>query len=451
MNWLSYFAEIEKNVNMSMLLILLVFLLNAAAQKLAVVIVDGLAANTFHKFSHMPAFRTFEEEGVWSTKLIPVFPTFAISNRHSLLTGVPPKRHGIIGDFIYNWKNHRRFHNFTETSDFSRDWWSIEPIYISALRSKASVAMFFFPECQVEWELSPHICVPSRGKSFSDESQAKLIVKSTMENDLTLIYHPKIGDELRRIGVHHANERRSKEVKRFAQSLERLVAQARERIDLNVIVVSTHGLIDVPRKNIRVLDEHIPMELIENTIGSGAIKQLLVKKGKTHQVFSQLREHHPIPNVKVYYTSPNSGDIPTHYNYKKSDVVPDLVLLADPGYAIVTKDERKQFPRPNLREISAAIDGYNNELPGISGVFLAYGPAFRVGYRKGPIELFDVYSLMCSLLSIQCNPTPGRTRRIDDVVTSDTRVAFRRSNPSATTLLNFCVLLAVLRVLQFIQ
>uniref|UniRef100_A0A8R1E0C4 glycerophosphocholine cholinephosphodiesterase n=1 Tax=Caenorhabditis japonica TaxID=281687 RepID=A0A8R1E0C4_CAEJA len=244
------------------------------------------------------------------------------------------------------------------------------------MKSGASVAMFFFPECDVEWDIMPAICMPPRpdGKTFADESQAKRVIQATKEHDLVLIYHPWIGEEVRRKGVHHTNEKHSKEVLKFAQSLERLTAQARERVDLNVMVVSTHGMIDVPKGNIRVIDEYIPMELIDTTIGSGAIKQLHVKKGKTHQVYTQLFEHNPIPNVRIHYTNPKSTDLQDHYHFKKSDTVADLVLLADPGYAVVTKDEQKQFPKPKLHEISAAIDGYNNELPDVLGVFLAYGP-----------------------------------------------------------------------------
>lgn len=428
------------------------FFVSINSQKLAVVIIDGLAANTFYKFSHLSVFRTFEEEGIWSTKVFPVFPTFSISNRHSLLTGTLPRRHGLIGDHIYNWRDNLKFQNFTADSDFSRDWWSIDPIYVSALRSSASVAMFFFPECDVDWDVAPQICVPPRtdGKTFADESQAKRVIQATKEHDLTLIYHPWIGEEIRRKGVHHTNEKHSKEVLRFAQSLERLTAQARERVDLNVIVVSTHGFIDVPRKNIRVIDEYIPMELIETTVGSGAMKQLQVKKGKTHQVYSQLHDHHPIPNVHVYYTNPKSGDLPEHYHFKKSDTVADLILLADPGYAVVTKDEKKQVPKPKLHEITAAIDGYNNELPDVLGVFLGYGPAFRVGYRKGPIQLFDVYSLMCSLLSIEdtCNHTPGRILRIDDVLTSDARVSIRSSTTFVSLPLITVTLVILLSVVK---
>ncbi|KIH48332.1 hypothetical protein ANCDUO_21600, partial [Ancylostoma duodenale] len=123
-------------------------------------------------------------------------------------------------------------------------------------------------------------------------------------HDLVLVYHPNIREQIANIGPRRSNDRTATEVDKFQQALERLTAQARERIDLNVMVISPHGLVDVPKRNIRVLDDYLPMELLQMSIGSGAVKQLIAVPGKTHQVYSQLRNHTPIPNVKIYFTTP---------------------------------------------------------------------------------------------------------------------------------------------------
>ncbi|VDM64506.1 unnamed protein product [Angiostrongylus costaricensis] len=116
------------------------------------------------------------------------------------------------------------------------------------------------------------------------------------------------------------------------------------------------------------------MELLHTSIGNGAVKQLIAVTGKTHQVYSQLRNHTPIPNVKIYYTTPKIGDLPEWYHYGKSVRVPDLVLVAQPGYAILTRDSRKQVPQRKPQEVLAGMSGYNNHYPEMLGVFLAYGP-----------------------------------------------------------------------------
>ncbi|VDM72945.1 unnamed protein product [Strongylus vulgaris] len=166
---------------------------------------EGLSGAYFHRFSHLSGLRVFEEEGVWSTRLFPVFPTFPLPNRHTLMTGVLPRKHGMMSDFVFNWRSGQEFLNFSQESDFSKrfcsrrnhflavlklvylifelfsDWWMTDPIYVTATEAKASVAMFFFPECKVDWVPAPHLCIPPRkdGLSFSDERIAKIVVEAT--------------------------------------------------------------------------------------------------------------------------------------------------------------------------------------------------------------------------------------------------------------------------------
>lgn len=201
--------------------------------------VDGLSGSHFHRYSFLPGFRLFEEEGVWSTRLFPVFPSLPLPNRHTLLTGgdrmaAPPVTIAhycsAVDNFCFRctptkaWYHKRlraelengpeisQFHpgvrlsakvsrdglrraallcNFERGSSrqtihlqmvpvlsiaikineinsneihsvvqlqfsvaflfftYSSDWWSIDPVYVTATKAKASVAMFFFPECRV--------------------------------------------------------------------------------------------------------------------------------------------------------------------------------------------------------------------------------------------------------------------------------------------------------------
>ena len=51
------------------------------------------------------------------------------------------------------------------------------------------------------------------------------------------------------------------------------------------------------------------------------------------------------------------------------------------------------------------------------GVFFAYGPAFKSGYRKTPIRLIDVYLLICHILSLEnCPGDDGDFTKIRDVL-----------------------------------
>ncbi|PAV90670.1 hypothetical protein WR25_05476 [Diploscapter pachys] len=340
-------------------------------QRVILIIADGLGSSIYRRFSHYNAFRTFEDEGIWSVRMKPVFPSLPLPNRHSLMTGLLPRRHGLIYDYVYNFKTGETFDNFTQRTDLIREWWAIEPLYELARRSGAKAAVYFFPECEVNWKNRPQACISEVG-DLTNEKSLKTIIESTRKHDLVIVNHVKIREELAKVGMARAQEKTLKQVHSFEEALERIIGEVRIRIDLNLIVVSTHSLIDVPRKNIRFLDDYLPMELVNKTIGCGAFKQIQAKNGKTHQVYSQLKYHSPIPNISVYYTTHKAGNLPEWYEYKKSSTIPDLVLLAQPGYAIASRE--KQVPAYDKSLIPTAISGYNAEYPPGMGLFLAYGP-----------------------------------------------------------------------------
>uniref|UniRef100_A0A0M3IMK1 glycerophosphocholine cholinephosphodiesterase n=1 Tax=Ascaris lumbricoides TaxID=6252 RepID=A0A0M3IMK1_ASCLU len=346
-----------------------------SAQKLLVVVAEGLAGGQYHKFSHLPGFRTFQTSGVWSTLLYPEFPTLPIPNRQTLMTGLVPHVHGFIGEQIYNQETGDIFLAFHSKKDYDKDiWWKYEPIYVTAQKAAAPSALFFFPECGVRWQPSLSICVAPDDYGLDDVNNVKRIIEATRTHDLVMVNHVNIRQQIERVGVQNMRYSKSEHIEKFTQALERLQSQIRERIDLNMIVVSPHGYVDVPEQNIRIFDHFVPMEMINITIGAGALKQIIPFPGKTHQVYSHLRHISPIPNVKIYYTAKNIGDMPPWYFYRKSDIIPDLVIIATPGYAVYTEDERKQIPRPSETIRHTGLSGYNNEYPDMLGLFLAFGP-----------------------------------------------------------------------------
>uniref|UniRef100_A0A914W5E1 glycerophosphocholine cholinephosphodiesterase n=1 Tax=Plectus sambesii TaxID=2011161 RepID=A0A914W5E1_9BILA len=390
------------------------------AQKLLLIVADGFGGSFYYKYSHLDGLRTFENEGVWSDLLYPEFPSLSIPNRQTLVSGLHPRNHHFVGNVVFNSSSGELFSNFNRPKDFDQKWWRFEPIYQQAAREGASVALFFWPECDVKWSgTRPSLCFPppSNGSSSLDANNVKNIIAATRTHDLVMVYHAAIKDEAMLMGPQIMTKLSESSVNKLDQVLTRLAAEIRERVDLNLLVVSTHGIVDVPKENVRFIDDYLNMNLVNTTIGAGAVKQIVAHPGKTHQIFNHLRTDAPIPNVKIYYTTPRMGDLPKWYGYARSDVIPELVLIAQPGHAILSKPTSpKQLPAASDEDWSRGMSGYNNEFPDMLGVFLALGPAFKKGMRKGPANLVDIYPLMCHILSLDCPRGDGNMTNIDDVL-----------------------------------
>ncbi|GMR47898.1 hypothetical protein PMAYCL1PPCAC_18093, partial [Pristionchus mayeri] len=390
------------------------------SQKILVIIAEGLGGSEYHKYSEYNAFQRIEEGGVWSTKLFPVYPTLPLPNRYSLFTGLSPRKHRLISDQMYNWRSGESFSGFSSPSDLDySQWWGAFPLFLSAQRQKARVAMLYFPECQVNWPFPPKLCISTKTNlTLQSEGEIDRVIEMTQLYDLILIHDSSIFDEFSRMGPKRAGHS-GESVRRLTDKMERIVEEARKRVDLNLIFVSLHGIIEVPPQNERVVDEYLPMEMVKMTVGEGASMQIVPRTGATHQIFSQLRNNFPIPNVSIHFTAPKVGDLPHYFTLKLSPTVSDLVLLADPGCAVYTKDQSKRFPT-GLQKKSMGLAGFNGKHPEMLGLFMAYGPLFRRRYEKSGVEVVDIYVLLCTLLKIQdCNPTTGSIRRVQDILVKD--------------------------------
>ena len=61
--------------------------------------------------------------------------------------------------------------------------------------------------------------------------------------------------------------------------------------------------------------------------------------------------------------------------------------------------------------------GYDNGLQSMRPIFMAQGPDFKRGYVKpGEMLQVDIYSILCHLLQIKCEPHDGDFTRVADLL-----------------------------------
>jgi predicted AlkP superfamily pyrophosphatase or phosphodiesterase len=83
--------------------------------------------------------------------------------------------------------------------------------------------------------------------------------------------------------------------------------------------------------------------------------------------------------------------------------VPQLLCLADVGWRVTTTD----YLESHKGDISIGEHGYDNADPLMQALFVAHGPAFRVGAKVPAFPNVDVYPLMTHLLGIPATANDG--------------------------------------------
>lgn len=89
---------------------------------------DGFRADYLERFD-LSNFQRMIKEGVRADSLIPVFPSVTAPNHYSIVTGLYPERHGIVGNVFYDPKREQVFDHQTHHDG---TWYRGQPLCLTA-------------------------------------------------------------------------------------------------------------------------------------------------------------------------------------------------------------------------------------------------------------------------------------------------------------------------------
>jgi predicted AlkP superfamily pyrophosphatase or phosphodiesterase len=387
-------------------LLLVVFAgLASAQQTVLLVSIDGFRWDYFQKTA-TPNLDRIAREGLKAKALIPVFPTMTFPAHYSMVTGLHPEQHGIVGNTIRDEKIGREFNLRSREVMQDTRWWGGEPIWLTAQRQGLKSATCFWPGTDVEIAGGrPTYWLPFDGSMPNEKRIAQVIDWLSLPDGkrprLLTIYFGEVDKAGHRFGPD------SKEVVQAIREADNAVGlliwrlEEIGRADVNLIVVSDHGMAGIDPERAVVLDEYVNMDevVIED---SGEIVLARAKEGQEETVLEQLRR---VPHVKFY----RKDDLPERLHFKKSERIPPIVGLPEDGWMVLTRAEMKEWEKTQLR----GMHGFDNALASMHGIFLARGPAFRKGQEVEAFSGVNIYGLAAKVLGIKPAENDGEAKVIE--------------------------------------
>lgn len=352
--------------------------------------IDGLPASVPGS-GRMPVLDAVARGGVRADWLSPSFPTATFPNHYTLATGLRPDRHGIV----HNTMRDPALGRFVSKEASARDgrWWGGEPIWATLQRQGGIAATMFWPGSEAEIAGQR----PRHWHAFDgslpivarvDQVLAWLDLPPEQRPNLLTLY-------LEQYDVAaHAGGMDSAQALQALQAIDAGLARLREgvrtrglerRVDL--VVLSDHGMHDLPPGNVRLLDERIPAEAMDVHY-AGAVAGLAPRAGFERQVEAALLGRHD------HYGCWRKAELPAGWHYGSHPRIPPIVCQADPGWRLALR----RWPA------QAAVRGEHGhapEEPAMRAVFVASGPSFRAGVRLPAFDNVHVYPLLAHLLRIR--------------------------------------------------
>lgn len=381
---MKYFAKI----------IVIILLLNAALDCSPYVILvsfDGFRWDYLHR-GLTPNLNAFAEKGVQALSLQPCYPSGTFPNHYTIVTGLYPENHGIVGNHIFNKYNQTNF-KLNDTSAVTDPRWYLgEAVWETAKRQGIVTASFFWPGSELKLDFRrPDYFVPFNPKipyrKRIDSVLSWLKLPYDKRPKFITLYFEETDSKGHDFGPY--SPQIDSAIKLCDDLFGYLISGLRNinLLDsINIIVVSDHGMTEIDKKKIIFLSPYLKVGKI--WVNSyGYLISITGEKDSLEKVYRNLKVNEK--NFKVY----KKENIPSYFHFSKNPWIGDIVVIPDFGWTIASDTNEYVFK-------VAATHGYDNYWLDMHGIFLASGPAFKKGYKTGTIQNIDIYPLICKILNI---------------------------------------------------
>jgi predicted AlkP superfamily pyrophosphatase or phosphodiesterase len=349
-----------------------------------------------------PNLKALAARGVRAKELIPSFPALTFPNHYTIVTGLYPEHHGIVGNNMVDPVSSIRFSMSSEAVKDSH-WWGGEPLWVTAVRQGRRAAAMFWPgdEAAID-NVRPTFWKPFDGKLPASDraSQALgwLALPAAERPSFIALYL----DDVDHAGHDYGPD--SPELAAAARRLDDAVGMliaGVTRLGLadrtTLVVVSDHGMTTLSTERIVWLDDYLDVAGVD-VIEMGGILELAPRDGTVDDVYQRLHGKHP--RLAIY----KREDVPARLHYSANARIPPIVGIPDDGWIVTTRQrEQRRRDRPDAKP-ERGTHGFDPSDRNMHAIFIAAGPALRQGVVVEPFENVHVYDFLCAVLEL----TPAR-------------------------------------------
>lgn len=368
--------------------------------KLLLISFDGFRYDYLSK-AETPNFGSFIEEGVMAESLIPIFPTKTFPNHYSIVTGLYPENSGLIGNTMYDPKWDKWYRISNREAVENGEWYQGEPIWSTVEKQGLVAGTMFWVGSEADIQGMRPTYWKTYDGSMSDRARIDTVVswftRKQTPIDFGTLYFELVDSQGHDYGT------RSDSLIAAVEKSDRLLGYLAERLkqehfyeQMNIMIVSDHGMVDLSAEKTIVLDSLIDLDDVKRYT-LDPVTMLQPNQGKVEKVYEQLKQS------ENHYTVYKKENLPERYHLKNHRRVMDIIVVADMPYTILTSEHEDDF----IKSLPQGTHGYDYNQKEMHGIFAARGPAFVSGDTTSSFQNVHIYELMSHLLGLKPAPNDG--------------------------------------------
>jgi predicted AlkP superfamily pyrophosphatase or phosphodiesterase len=346
--------------------------------------------------------------------MVPAFPSITFPNHYTIVTGLYPEHHGIVGNAFYDPVRKQVYSYRDPQSEGDGTWYGGTPLWVLAEQQGMRAACFFWPGSEADIQgVRPSYYMKYDAKypkeKRVDQVLAWLQLPPEQRPHFVTLYFSDTDSAGHAHGPDSPEEAAA--VHEVDTEIGRLEAGlAKLNLPVDVIVLADHGMIKVEGDWVN-LDQYFDASLLEKSEESFIYAKSEADATKIYDSLNGKSD-----KFRVY----RSGHVPESLRFDGNPREGDPVVVPTGPYLL-----RVSPPPPSLSGApgNPAMMGHGNtppvgmhgydpaHMPEMKAIFYAAGPDIRSGVKLPPFENVNVYPLIARILGLDIANL--KTRPID--------------------------------------
>ncbi len=355
-----------------------------------------------------PTLAMLANDGVQAASMQPSFPTLTFPNHYTLVTGLRPDHHGIVDNTMFDARL-GKFSLGNRNAVGDGRWWDQgTPIWVTAGQHGMRTATMFWPgsEAQIHgyrpdywWPFNESVTADQR----VDQVLAWLDLPPDRRPRFLTLYFGAVDHAGHKYGPESPQEDAA--LRATDAALAHLVEGLKQRgllKRINLIVLSDHGMASVPQQNSVLIDQLIPLDQVQ-LVSTGTLAGFNPRSDSASDLAKFAAIEKQLEQPQRHMRCWDKTRVPARLEYGSNPRAPKLLCLANVHWRITTSTN----PARLKGTFNVGNHGYDNADPSMQAIFIAHGPAFRVGAKFPAFPNVDVYPLMAHLLGLPAVENDG--------------------------------------------
>lgn len=336
------------------------------------------------------------KRGVWAPAgMLPSFPALNAPNLYTIVTGLYPGQHGIVGEAFYDPTRNERYSADDPKSSGESAWYAGTPLWSLAESRGVRTACLGWTGCAAQ--IAGHrpayfVRAETKPEAAVHQILSWLRLPADRRPRFIVARFAEPAEAARRFGPDAPQTHAA--VRAIDAVLGRLIADLKTTaLPVDLVVVSDHGFAKTDGGWI-TLDQYTSLA------GFTSNGTFLYAKSETDRVHA----YNQLKRATSEFVAYRLKDLPADLHLKSSERAGDPVIVATGAYTIrVHPPQGAADPAP-----PRGVDGLDPQIvPEMKAIFFAAGPDIVEGKTVAPFETVHLYPWLAHLLGLNPAKSDG--------------------------------------------